>query len=411
MSKAHTRRYYTDAYTTTFTAQVTEVVRQDGRTAVVLDQTYFYPDAGGQPADKGTLAGQQVIDVAIREHDQAILHWLADSDTALPATMRGEIDWARRFDHMQQHTGQHILSRAFINTAEAETVSFHLGQELATIDIAHNQLTAVAITQAEQLANQIIWENHPITARFVTLEEAAKLPLRKQPDIASDYLRLVDIADFDLTACGGTHVAHTGEVGLIKVVKLERRKENTRVTFVCGRRALADFTAKQQVVHDLTTELTTAPSELLSAIQKMQSESKMTRRQIRQLHERLAQYEVAAYRQAAEHIGDVALITVTLDDRDPRALRALVQALLTDVTRPTVVLAGCAGQKSSFICQRSEDAPGQMNEVLLAGLATLDLRSGGGTAVLAQGSAPSAKLTQVQQVVSAARQNWLTAVL
>ena len=206
MTKEEQRRYYIDAYTTAFSARVVERIYHKENTAVVravvLDQTYFYPDSGGQPADMGWLGAFPVADVTVREGDEAVLHWFAENaevaDADLPVQVVGKIDWSRRFDHMQQHTGQHILSRAFINTAEAETVSFHLGQEGCTIDLAlpHGQpLTAVDVQQAEQLANQLIWQNRPITARFVTQEEAATLPLRKQPEVSGSLLRLVQIAE------------------------------------------------------------------------------------------------------------------------------------------------------------------------------------------------------------------------
>ena len=410
------RAYYIDAYRMAFSALVVEVVRhENGHTAVVLDHTYFYPESGGQPADRGTVGGHDVADVTVRPSDQAVLHWVANTAVSLApqTTVNSQIEWARRFDHMQQHTGQHILSRAFINTAEAETVSFHLGQDVCTIDLDLNggELTAIQVQQAEQRANQIIWENRPVTVRFVTPEEAQTLPLRKQPDVASDYLRLVDITDFDLTACGGTHVARTGEVGLLKVVKLEKRKQKLRVSFVCGQRALADYEAKMQVVQDLTAVLTTASDELLGSVQKLQAENKAAGRTVRQLQDELASYLVATYRQAAERVGETDLIVVAFSDRDGQSIRSLVQMLLTDASRPTVALMGGAGEKPTFICQRSEEAPGDMNKVLKAGLAVLGSRSGGGTAVMAQGSAPPATITQVQDALTAMREHWLTAVL
>ncbi len=410
------RAYYIDAYRIAFAARVVEVVRDDnGHTAVVLDQTYFYPESGGQPADGGRVDGAEVVDVTVRPSDQAVLHWLANTAVSFTpqTTVNGQIEWARRFDHMQQHTGQHILSRAFINTAEAETVSFHLGQDICTIDldVKGSQLTAVQVQQAEQLANQIIWENRPVAVRFVTPEEAQTLPLRKQPDVASDCLRLVDITGFDLTACGGTHVARTGEVGLLKVVKLENRKQKLRVSFVCGQRALADYEAKTQVVQDLTAVLTTAPEELLGSVQKLQAENKAAGRAVRQLQDELASYLVAAYREAAERVGETDLIMVAFSDRDGQSMRSLVQMIVGDAPRPTVALLGGAGEKPTFICQRSEDAPGDMNKVLKAGLAVLGSRSGGGTAVMAQGSAPPATITQVQEALMAMREHWLTAVL
>jgi alanyl-tRNA synthetase len=391
-------------------SEVVELVQgEGGTTAVSLAQTYFYPESGGQPADRGTLGGYTVQDVTIRPSDQAVLHWLAEPEASLTVGQRvtGEIAWTRRFDHMQQHTGQHILSRAFINTAVADTIGFHLGQDLCTIDLNISQLTPSQRHQAEQLANQIIWENRPITSRFVTLAEAAQLPLRKQPEVAGDYLRLVDITDFDLTACGGTHVAQTGAVGQIKIVKTENRKQGVRISFVCGQRALADYEAKLTIIQNLTNELTTAPEALLGSLQKLQEENKAAKRTLRHYQEALAQYEVAAYRQAAEQVAGCDVVLIALDaDRDSAALRSLVQGVIASASNPTLVLAGCAGEKPSFICQRTPDAPGEMKGVLLAGLAVVGARSGGGTAVLAQGSAPPLTLDQLQTCLAAMRTAW-----
>ena len=213
------RLYYTDSYTTTFQAIVVDQFDHNGRPALVLDRTYFYPVSGGQPADAGTLNGVPVQDVYIRETDGAVVHVL--SATPSPAEMQGVqgvIDWDRRFDHMQQHTGQHILSQAFIQVADAHTVSFHLSDNSVTIDLNKEQLRPEDVEQAELLANQVIWEDRAIRIREVSPEEAERLALRKVPELESDKLRLVEIEQCDVTACGGTHVSRTGAVGMIKVV-------------------------------------------------------------------------------------------------------------------------------------------------------------------------------------------------
>ena len=235
------RAYYWDSYTVEFAAEVVEMTAIAGRPAVRLSLTYFYPTSGGQPNDTGILKqGEQVarvVDVVVRESDEAVLHVL---DAAIaPGMATGEIDWPRRFDHMQQHTGQHILSQAFIRVAEAETIGFHLSGQSVTIDLDRVELTVEEVRAAEQLANEVVGQNRPVRASEVAREAATGLPLRKLPPGRDGKLRLVDIEGFDLTACGGTHVAGTAEVGLVKVLKTERRGAATRVEFVCGGVAVA----------------------------------------------------------------------------------------------------------------------------------------------------------------------------
>ncbi|MCI0396910.1 MAG: alanyl-tRNA editing protein, partial [Chloroflexi bacterium] len=283
------RLYYNDAYTTRFQAHVVERLTHQGRPAVVLDQTYFYPTSGGQPFDQGHLGGTPVIDVFVRDSDQAVIHVLGGE--VWVDEIAAEVAWARRFDHMQQHTGQHILSQAFIQAAGAETVSFHLGDESCTVDLHVNQLAAAQIEQAELLANQIIWENRPVRATMVSQEQAARLPLRKVPPLEGDKLRVVEIKNFDLTACGGTHVSHTGEIGMIKIVKLERRGAELRVEFKCGQRALHDYRLKNSIINRLAAELTTGYLELEPTVTRMRDELKELRRVLKQQQTQLLSLE------------------------------------------------------------------------------------------------------------------------
>src|SRR5262245_49434303 len=216
------RRYYTDSYTRMFTAEV----REAGDGWAILDATYFYPTSGGQPHDTGRLGAARVLDVSIREADQAILHRL---DAAIsPGLAEAEIDWPRRHDHMQQHTGQHILSQAFLRVAEAPTIGFHLGVERVSIDLGVEQLSDSRVADAVSVANEIVTGNVPVRAWFPGEEELQGLGLRKQPDVVGP-IRVVAVGDFDYSACGGTHVAGTGEVGLIAVLRTERLKRGVRV--------------------------------------------------------------------------------------------------------------------------------------------------------------------------------------
>ena len=201
------RLYYTDSYLRAFPATVLERSELAGAPAAVLDRTAFYPTSGGQPHDTGRLGAARVLDVQVREPDQQVLHLL---DAPLePGPVEGEIDWIRRFDHMQQHTGQHILSQALLRVAGAETIGFHLGPESVSIDLP-SPPSERQIGEAEDLANQIVTGNLPVRAWFPDPAELRELPLRKPPEVAGP-VRLVAIGDFDLSPCGGTHVAsYTG---------------------------------------------------------------------------------------------------------------------------------------------------------------------------------------------------------
>ena len=215
------RLYYTDPYLQAFDATVTAVDRVGDRTVVALDRTAFYPTSGGQPYDTGTLGALRVVDVFDRD-DGSIAHVVEGIPPQPGQQVRGEIDWRRRFDHMQQHTGQHVLSAAFEHLFRVRTVSFHLGADVSTIDLAR-ETTAAEIDAAEREANRVVWEDRPVTIRFASAEEAASLPLRKEPK-REGTLRLIDVERFDLSACGGTHVARTGAIGIIAVAAWERFK-------------------------------------------------------------------------------------------------------------------------------------------------------------------------------------------
>ena len=285
------RLYYTDAYCTRFLARVTERVTWDGRPAVVLDRTAFYPTSGGQPADRGVLGGVAVVDVQVRQ-DDAVVHVLESPLPEDGKEVEGEIDWPRRFDHMQQHTGQHVLSAAFERMLDADTVGFHLGTDVSTIDLNVPRLAPETATSVEGLVNQVLWEDHPVSARFVDSDELATLPLRRPPAVDGP-VRVVEIGDFDVNPCGGTHVARTGEIGLVRVARLDYRGDETRVEFLCGSRALRDYRAKSAVVNQLATRLTVGYWELDQAVERLQGEAKQLRSDLRRAHEGLLKVEAA----------------------------------------------------------------------------------------------------------------------
>jgi alanyl-tRNA synthetase len=393
------RLYYTDSYVTTFEADVIAQADYQGKPALVLNRTCFYPTSGGQPCDTGLLSGVPVIDVVLRESDGSVLHVL-DGDLPLQ-TVAGQINWARRFDHMRHHTGQHILSQAFVRLAGAATVGFHLSPDSVTIDLNKSSIDPALVDQAEDLANQVVAENRPVRVWFPSEEERDALALRKVPEIDGKF-RVVDIDGFDVTACGGTHVAHTGEIGLIKVLRVDKRGDTVRVEFRCGERALLDYRQKNALLNQLAAELTTGYWEIPAVLEKLRDENKALRREARDLRAAVLDAESESLWASADRAAGYALIVRAFADRDPAEVRQLVQSL---ITRPaTVVLCGIAGDKAQLIAARSDDITLDMVPVLKRGLAVWGVDRGGGRPSLAQGGGVAASLVEVEKALVAAAQ-------
>lgn len=322
------RLYYTDALQTTFEATVLSSMPANISRLynVVLDTTAFYPTSGGQPFDTGTLGGRTVLDVI--DGDDGVITHVLDAPLEPGAMVKGAVDWVRRFDHMQQHTGQHILSAAFERTCGARTESFHLGSTSCTIDLAR-EVTPAEIAAAEVAACDVVFENRPVTVRFVTEAEAAALPLRKDPS-RTGTLRLIEIEDFDLSACGGTHVPATGRVGVIAVAGWERFKGGSRIEFVCGHRALASHRRLRDVVSGLVRQLTVAPHEIGAAIERLQVENRANQKTMRQLQETVAVHEAGSLVAASEDMGGFRRVLVARSGWDLAALKALASAIVAN---------------------------------------------------------------------------------
>ena len=390
------RLYYDDAYTTTFKAIIVERFQYRNNLGIVLDQSYFYPTSGGQPHDIGTLNDLPVTNVIVRPEDNVVAHIIKGEIWSDAVT--GQIDWSRRFDHMQQHSGQHILSQAFLKAAEAETVSFHLGKDYATIDINNSGLNPAHIEKAELIANKIIWENRPITARMIDKEEVDSLPLRKIPDVEDDQLRIIEVADFDMTACGGTHVTHTGEIGLIKIVKLERRKNELRIEFLCGHRALKDYRQKNRIVNQLANELTTGYAEIEASVVKLRDEAKQARRLLKQQLAQTLTIEAEHLLKNGTKKGETTIVAKQFSNRDVTELRMLANQIAQHPK--SIALIGTVSPNTQLIFSRADDAPGEMNQLIKMALQVLGSTSGGGTAKFAQGGGPPAdeeRMTQALQ--------------
>jgi len=389
------RLYYHDAYLTCFEAAVAERLTWDGRPAVVLTQTAFYPASGGQPSDRGLLGGVAVLGVEVRESDGAVVHILGDELSAEQVV--GEVDWARRFDHMQQHSGQHLLSAVCERLLGAHTLSFHLGAESSTIDLSVARLPRQEVEAAEDQVNRAIWENRPLTARFVTARELAALPLRRQPQVEGP-IRLVEIEGYDLTPCGGTHVARSGEIGLLKVVRLEYRGEETRLEFLCGRRALLDYRRKNAILLDLAAGLTVGYEEAEAAVARLQEELKGSQRELRTLRERLLQADAAALLGDAKPIGALRVVRAVLAGRTPADLRAL--ALRLSETPGVVALLASPGERTQ-LCFACAEGSGVDAAALLRRACEALGGKGGGQPRIAQGSAPASVEESLRQIMVA----------
>lgn len=372
--------YSTDSYTRAFEARVVARETMGGRLAVALDRTAFYPTGGGQPHDTGTLNGVQVVDVV--EQDGLIWHGLG-GQIDLPQ-VRGEIDWMRRWDHMQNHTGQHVLSQVFILTAEAETVAWHLSPHSLTIDVARVGLEDGDLERAEQLANAVIQENRPVTSRLVAQEAVAGLALRKAPQVDGPW-RIVEIADFDRVACGGTHVSGTAEVGVLKILRAERRGQETRIHFVCGNRAMADYSRKHQLVRVLAARFTRGEDELLQAVEQLQQEAQANHRALKAAQEAQVAREAERLAEAVTGAPAPRVVRGVYADWQPEQVKKLALALRS---QPGCFIALTGGGPPQVYVARSDGVEADAGQMLRAALAAVGGR-GGGKADYAQGSAPS----------------------
>ena len=392
------RLYYADSYAMHFEATVIEHTLHEGKPALILNQTYFYPSSGGQPHDKGHIDGIQVIDVAVRDADGVILHILENPFVSTTgASVKGVIDWERRFDHMQQHTGQHILTQAFIQAAGAKTVSFHLSAESVTIDLDANNLSQEQIDSAEKIANGVIQAHKSVVATLRQMNDQEGVRIRKLPKhMLTDGLRVVEIEGFDITACGGTHVAHTGEIGLIKIVKLEKRGDKLRVEFRCGGRALADYAEKHRVLSALATEMNCRYPEIPDNVAKIRAELKMAQTSLKELREQLVEYEAAKLLTEAPNKNGYALITAVFEGRDAGELRLLASRLTAG--NGVVALLGTADEKAQMIFARSADLPFNMGALLKDAATQLGGR-GGGQPAFAQGGGVTATSAQLNEVI------------
>ncbi|MGZ4159658.1 MAG: alanyl-tRNA editing protein, partial [Neobacillus sp.] len=374
--------YYKDTYIQSFSSKV---IRQEqdeaGNWYIVLRKTAFYPTGGGQPHDLGTIEDREVIKV--EEIDGDIRHYLESPIEEIGMEVRGVIDWKRRFDHMQQHAGQHILSAAFDHLFQFKTVSFHLGNELLTIDIGTELLTDQEAKQAEELANKIILENRPIEIKWVTENELSQYTLRKETKVKED-IRLVIIPDFDYNGCGGTHPKATGEVQAIKILNWERQKKNIRVQFVCGNRVLTQLHQKQKVLLELTKFLNAPEKDMGQAVIRLLENGKKLEKSLEQAQDILLQYEAKDLLEKSKTGNQENIVVSVFQDRTIQVLQKLARNVTAEDERAMDFFVSENEGRLQLVCARGKERTENMKKLIGSALAIISGK-GGGNEFFAQG--------------------------
>jgi len=381
------RLYYHDSFLHEFDAQVEEVVSADSRKAIVLDRTAFYPTSGGQVFDTGwILSGANKLRVTevVEKDDGTILHvFEAPPQLEKGSRVHGQIDIDRRRDHMQQHSGQHVLSAALIQLFNMPTVSFHMGDESCSIDLDTKNLTSNQVEQAETLANEVVMQTRTVAIRFVTQQEAQGLGLRKLPPVERDKLRLIDISDFDLTACGGTHVASTGQIGCILLRKTEKVRQGWRVEFVCGKRAVVTARRDYATLVESAGLFSSHIWEVPQQVRKAQEEVRALRKSREQVLEELAEAQAAKLLAETLEAGGRKIVARVFADRDVAFIKLLAQKL-TRQSAPAIALLGTSLGQATLVFAQSAGQPFDMGALMKEALAGLGGR-GGGSKDMAQG--------------------------
>ncbi|MCM1044699.1 MAG: alanyl-tRNA editing protein [Candidatus Gastranaerophilales bacterium] len=312
--------YYEDIYMTDFDATVTACVKDErsGHFQVVLDRTAFFPEQGGQSADKGTLGGREVLDVQIR--DNIIYHVLAEA-VPVGQTLSGHVDWEQRFDFMQQHTGEHMISGLVHKYYHYENVGFHLSVNEVTLDF-NGELTLEQLRRIEEEANAAVWKGLPVKACFPSREELAALSYRSKKELSGD-IRIVEIPGIDICACCAPHVANTAQIGLIKIVNVQSHRGGVRVHILCGGRAVRDYTTKQDSVSLISAQLSAKQDDVADAVSRLQNELQRQKARICELQRQLLQFQTKAL-PSPEQAENVILF---VEELDPIAMRNAINEL------------------------------------------------------------------------------------
>jgi alanyl-tRNA synthetase len=372
--------FYQDAYIKSFTAQVVDQGKdKEGKYYIVLNQTAFYPTGGGQPHDIGTIENIKVLNV--EEVDGEVRHYLESEVHDVSTPIYGVIDWDRRYDHMQQHAGQHILSASFEQLFGYKTIGFHLGNETLTIDLETANLLESEVLKVEELANQIILENRPIETKWVTEDELVNYDLRKETKVKED-IRLVIIPSFDYNGCGGTHPKATGEVQAIKIIDGERQKKKVRVQFVCGTRVLKQFHQKNKVLMELTTLLNAPEKDMQEAVTRLLENSKSMEKELAQSLETLLHYEAKSLLEKGK--SENRIVSGEFQNRSIQELQKLARIIIAEDEETIVLFVSQNENRLQLVGARGTAENASMKKVIGNALSLINGK-GGGSDSFAQG--------------------------
>lgn len=380
------RLYYNDAYIKNFTAKIVKTAPYCEKHCLVLDRTAFYPEGGGQPSDMGHIDGIPVLFVT--EEDGQICHIVE----SLPAGTAVEcsIDWERRFDHMQQHTGQHILSACFASLYNGDTDSFHLGRDNVSIEINIDRFDEEMAVRIEDMANEMALKNLPVFAKIVDDEELQTMPLRKKPKV-TDNIRIVQIQGFDYSPCGGTHVSNTGEVGMIRLKKWERCKGGYRFQFVCGSRALADYRLQDSITRRLGDKLSVRDFEIESAFEKLLADYKSVQKELLSAKQELLAYEADRLMKESGDIRGIHVVSRVFEDRNINDVKLLAQSIIRQPGYAALFV--CKNEAVQVIFSRSDDVDLDMGKLIKTVFPIINGK-GGGNAKAAQGGGSNTDAAQ-----------------
>ena len=410
------RLYYSDSFLRTFTGAVTDVRELTGSNGeliwqLALNRTAFYPTSGGQPFDTGQLSAPLLDGTAlnvpveqVEEDEQGAVWHFVPKPLAEGTLVEGQIDWERRFDHMQQHTGQHLLSAVFWRELQAPTISFHLGENTSTIDLASEPLTHQSLERVERIVNEIIGEDRQVTTRDVPRSEAEAMlaagQLRKLPD-RQGTIRVIDITDYDKNACGGTHVRSTGQIGGLQVRTVERVSRGVRVEFVCGLRAVRAARADFAILRETSALLSTGATELAPTVRRLLIEGKANAKARQKLREELAVFQGAKLAMEEPIENGLRLVVRTWRDRDRDYVKMLASRTAMAAPRTAVIFSANDADPVHIFVARSSDLDINCGQILREALARVGLR-GGGSADQAQGEVPADQEVALRASVSEA---------
>lgn len=371
--------YYKDAFLKEFEADIVSYTKEDGEYNLVLNKTAFYPEGGGQPADRGKIADSKVKYV-YEENDE--IHHVVDKLPENKNNLKCQIDWDRRFDLMQQHTGQHVLSALIDDLYNAKTVGFHLGKNQVTVD-TDIELSREELKETEEKANELIYKNININAEIPNENKLKNMPLRKDP-VVDDDIRIVKIDKVDTIPCGGTHLKKTGQIGILSIIDHEKYKDGTRIVFLCGKRALADYRFKNDIIAENRNLLGVQNNDINSEIVRLKNELDQKEKNIKELKDELLDFKVEKIVEAKPKFKDYKIINRIFENEDYSDLRFMANKLV-EYDNTIVILGHKKGDTARLILGKAANIEKlDMNELITKVLKIID-GNGGGHEFFAQG--------------------------